>query len=78
MYTGPLRSNVNIMDFIAFIEFNLQLGVSKFIIYILDQTEEMKKIIDYYAHRLQILYVLPWKCPFNNQDIRSFLYLYQY
>ena len=58
------------MDFIAFIEFNRQIGVKKFIIYILDLTEEMKNIIDYYAHRLQILYVLPWKCPFSNQDIR--------
>ena len=63
------------MDFITFIEFNRQVGVRKFIIYILDQSEEMKKITDYYAHRLQILDVLPWKCPFSNQQIRSFLYI---
>lgn len=67
---GPLRGNINVMDFITFIEFNRQVGVRKFIIYIFDQSEEMKKIIDYYAHRLQILDVLPWKCPFSNQKIR--------
>ena len=72
---GPLRGNVNVMDFIGFIEFNRQFGVRKFIIYISDLSEEMKKIIDYYAHRVQILDVLPWKCPFSNQEIRSFLYI---
>ena len=59
------------MDFIGFVEFNRQIGVGKFIIYILEQTEEMKKIIDYYAHGLQIVEVLHWKCPFKDEEIRS-------
>ena len=63
------------MDFIGFIEFHRQVGVGKFILYILDQTEEMKNIMDYYAGRLQILDVLHWKCPFSNQEIRFSLTL---
>ena len=57
-FTGPLRNNVNVMDFIGFIEFHRQVGVGKFILYILDQTEEMKNIMDDYAGSLQILDVL--------------------
>ena len=59
------------MDFIGFIEIQRMLGVGKFIIYVLDQTEEMKKILDFYRDNFNILMDLPWECPFSSQEIRS-------
>ena len=67
--TGPLH-NVNFMDFIGFIEFHRIVGVASFIIYILEQSEEIKTLLDYYSNLVQID-VLPWRCPFTDKEIRS-------
>ena len=69
LMSGPLRG-VDFMDVIGFIEIQRMLGVGKFIIYVLDQTEEIKKILDFYRDNFNIVIVLPWECPFSSREIR--------
>ena len=57
------------MDFIGFIEFHRIVGVASFIIYILDQSEEIKTLLDYYSDLVHIDF-LPWRCPFTDKEIR--------
>ena len=65
---GPLRG-VSLMDFIGFIEVHRLLGVGQFIIYVMDLTEDMNRLLEFYTNQL-IVHVIQWECPFSNKDIR--------
>ena len=58
------------MDFINFIEVHRLLGVGQFIIYVLDLTDDIKKLLEFYTAQF-ILHVIQWECPFSNEEIRS-------
>jgi len=68
---GPVRGNIKPTDVIGWMELNLLLGVSFTIVYFMEVSLQVMRVLQYYeAHGL--LQMIPWQWPLTNKQFRYY------
>jgi len=68
---GPVRGNIKPTDLIGWMELNLLLGVSYTIVYFIEASAQVMRVLQHYEAQ-GLLEMIPWQWPLTNKQFRYY------